>query len=179
MKKILAKYLSKNCESLSNLLGMIGLAIEGMSQMVLCQIGWSRFGAREFGNPWRPPRVLGLTVLKVWHFWKSYPSDFNRPFDRLEHSQLVEKNVQFSDDLFVLWVPKSVFNFAVVMDRYYAQDSRRKSNGWVYELKDSVIVVHLYCNLGEHTYLYKFRAWISLEYTREISLEYTKEYTNG
>ena len=57
---------------------------------------------------------------------------------------------------------------------------KRLEENRVDELKDYVTsVVHLDCNLGEHTYLYKFRDWISLEYTREISLEYTKEYTNG
>jgi hypothetical protein len=38
----------------------------------------------------------------------------------------------------------------------------------VYELEGSVTgVVHLDYNLGEHTYLYKFKDRISLEYTQE------------
>mgnify|MGYP006957849582 CR=1 FL=1 len=48
----------------------------------------------------------------------------------------------------------------------YAHENRRNSNEWVDELKDSRTgVVHLDYNLGEHTYLYKFWDWISLEYT--------------
>ena len=58
-------------------------------------------------------RVLGWAVMKGWHFGKYYPSDFNRPFVRFMHSRLVEHDVQTSDDLSVLGVPKSVSDLAV------------------------------------------------------------------
>jgi hypothetical protein len=43
-----------------------------------------------------------------------------------------------------------------------------RTRGWVYELEGSITgVIHLDCNLDEHTYLDKFRDRISREYTQK------------
>ena len=56
---------------------------------------------------------MGWAFVKGWHFGKNYPSDFNRPFDRLAHCGLVEHYVRASDDLSVLGVPELVSDLDV------------------------------------------------------------------
>ena len=56
---------------------------------------------------------MSWALVKGWHFGKNYPSNFNRTFGRLVHSQLVEHYVRTSDDLSVLGVPELVSNLTV------------------------------------------------------------------
>ena len=56
---------------------------------------------------------MGWAFVKGWHFGKTYPSEFNRPFGHLVQSQIVEHYVRTSGDLSVLRVPESVNDLVV------------------------------------------------------------------
>ena len=84
VKKIPREYLSRGCDSLSDLRGMIGLVATGVG----VSVRWSK--ADSFG--------YAKSVDSVREF-------FNRPFGRLVHNRLIEHYIRTSDDLSVLAVP--------------------------------------------------------------------------